>query len=170
MISNLLPRQARNNFQGHKIGLWILAAVLLLLVGMSANSIFNGYFVASQVDGIPLATYTAAGAQAVVSMYAIWGVAQLVVVTFGIIVLVRYRALASLTLLVLLIEQILWRIVNAALPIAKPGLSSGSWFIYALLAVTFLGFVLPLWKRNTKVDPFIEANAPTRRLNEGLPH
>jgi hypothetical protein len=117
---------------------------------MSTNSIFNGYYVASQVDGVPLASYTAAGAQAVVSMYATWGVAQLIIVMFGIITLLRYRALVSLTFLLLLLEQILWRVVHHALPIAKPGPSSGSWFIYALFVVTFLGFVLSLWKRSTK--------------------
>ncbi|MEO7063958.1 MAG: hypothetical protein ABI082_09350 [Dokdonella sp.] len=162
MINNLLPRQADNRFQGQKLGLWILSAVLLLFAAMSANSIFNGYFVASEVDGIPLATYTADGAQAVVSIYAIWGVAQLTVVTFGIFVLVRYRALASLAFLVLLIEQILWRIVNHALPIAKSGPSSGAWFVYALFAITLLGFALSLWKRKSNAESLIPADVGRR--------
>lgn len=147
MLSYLLPRQADNTFHGQKLGPWILALVLLVLTAMSANSIFNGYFVATQVDGLPLDSYTAAGAQAVVSFYAIWGLAQLVIVAFSAIALVRYRALVALALVLLLLEQVFWRVIHHALPIAKPGVSSGSWFLNALLALTVFGFVLSLWPR-----------------------
>lgn len=80
-----------------------------------------------------------------------WGVTQLIVVTFGIVALIRYRALVSLTFLLLLVEQIFWRIIHYALPISKQHVSGGSWFIYTLLVVTLMGFVLSLWKRSIKV-------------------
>lgn len=147
MLGILLPRQANNDFGGHRSGLWILGVVLLLLTAMSANSIFNGHYVATQADGLPLDSYTSGGAQAVLSFYATWGVTQLIVVAFGVFSLLRYRSLVPLALLLLLAEQVAWRIVNLVMPITKQGGSGGSWFVYGLLVVTFIGFVLALWQR-----------------------
>jgi hypothetical protein len=38
-----------------------------------------GYSAAKSADGIPLDTFTPAGAQAVVSLFAVWGLAQVVI-------------------------------------------------------------------------------------------
>ena len=151
MLTVLLPREADNNYRGHKSGLWILAVVLLLLAMMSLNSIFNGHYVATKADGLPLDSLSDAAAQVIITFYAIWGVTQLIVVTFGIVALARYRALVSLAFLLLLVEQVLWRIVHYALPISKQGASGGTWFIYALLVVTLIGSILSLWQRRAKV-------------------
>ena len=149
MFSVLLPRQAGNDYRGLKSGLWILAVVLLLLAAMSANSIFNGEYVATKADGLPLGSYTAGGARVILMFYAMWGVTQLTVVAFGIVALARYRSLAPLAFLLLLAEQIMWRFVHHALPTTEQGGSGGSWFIHGLLALTCIGFVLSLWQPAT---------------------
>lgn len=151
MSGVLLPREAGNDFQGHKSGLWILVILLLLLAAMSVNSVFNGHYVATKADGLPLDSFSAAGARVIIMFYAMWGVTQLTVVMFGIVALVRYRALVPITFLLLLTEQVFWRIVHYALPVSNQGDSGGSWFIYGLLALTFVGFILSLWKRRSKV-------------------
>ena len=66
MLNRLLPRQVDNTYRGYKLALWLFALVVLVKVAMSVNSIFNGHTVASSADGIPLDTFTPAGAQAVV--------------------------------------------------------------------------------------------------------
>ena len=151
MINHFLPRQADNTYPGRKLALWIFTLVLLMLAAMSVNSIFNGHSIAVNADGLPLDTYTPAGAQAVVSFYAIWGVTQLVIVLFGVIALVRYRALVPLVLALLLLEQLLLRVIDYFLPIAKPHGVPASWFVILLLALMVLGLVLSLWRR--RVEP-----------------
>jgi len=150
MLNQLLPRKADNNFQGHKIALWIFSIVLLMLTAMSMNSIFNGHFVAINADGLPLDTYTPAGAQAVVSFYATWGVTQLVIVTLGVIALVRYRTLVPLMSLLLLSEELLLKAIHYYLPVAKPNGVPASLFVVALLSLMALGLVLSLWRRNAE--------------------
>jgi len=150
MPNRLLPRNADNNFQGHKVALWIFSIVLLMFAAMSMNSIFNGHYVAVNADGLPLGTYTPAGAQAVVSFYATWGVTQLIIVTLGVIVLVRYRALVPLMFLLLLSEELLLKVINNCLPIAKPNGAPASLFIIALLSLMALGLILSLWRRNAE--------------------
>ncbi|MCG7853751.1 MAG: hypothetical protein MIO92_14625 [Methanosarcinaceae archaeon] len=150
MFNQLVPRQADNSFQGRKPALWILAFVLLLLAAMSVNSIFNGRYVAKDIDGLPLDTYTPAGAQAVVSLFAIWGGTQLIIVMLGIIVLLRYRALVPLMFLVLLFQRLLMQVIHHYLPNAKSEGVSISWFVILLISLTALGFILSIWRRRAE--------------------
>ena len=150
MSNRLVPRQADNSFQGRKPALWIFALLLLLLAAMSVNSIFNGRFVAKDIDGLPLDTYTPAGAQAVVSLFAIWGGTQLIIVMLGIIVLLRYRALVPLMFLVLLFQRLLLQVIHHYLPNAKSEGVSISWFVILLISLTALGFILSLWRRRAR--------------------
>ena len=150
MSNRLVPRQADNSFQGRKPALWIFALLLLLLAAMSVNSIFNGRFVAKDIDGLPLDIYTPAGAQAVVSLFAIWGGTQLIIVMLGIIVLLRYRALVPLMFLVLLFQRLLLQVIHHYLPNAKSEGVSISWFVILLISLTALGFILSLWRRRAR--------------------
>lgn len=151
MLSRFLPHRADNSYQGHKAALWIFSLVLLILAAMSMNSIFNGHFVAVNADGLPLDSYTPAGAQAVVSFYAIWGVTQFVIVLIGIISLVRYRALVPLMSLLLLLEQIFLRVVHYYLPIEKPKGAPALFFIVILLALMVMGVILSAWPHRHQV-------------------
>ena len=151
MLNNFLPRAADNHYQGYKVALWIFGAILLLFAAMSLNSIFNGHYVAVSADGLPLGSYTAGGAQAVVSFYAIWGITQLLLVIVGIIILVRYRTLVPLFFLLLLLEQFLLRMVSYFQPIAKPHGTPASTFIIVLFSLLIVGLALSLWKRRATV-------------------
>jgi len=150
MFNPLIPRQADNSFRGLKLALWIFAFLLLVLGAMSIGSIFNGYNAAKDVDGLPLDTFTASGAKAVVSLFAIWGSTQLIIVLLGIIVLLRYRALIPLMFLMLLFEQLLLQLIHYYLPIVKSEGVSISWFNVLLLSLMALGFALSLWRRRAE--------------------
>jgi len=93
MFNQLFPQRVDNTYLGYKLALWFFALVVLMKVGMSLNSLFNGYLVASSAAGIPLDTFTSAGAQTVVSLFAIWGLAQLVICLLCILVVVRCRSM-----------------------------------------------------------------------------
>src|SRR6185503_19256770 len=93
MFNQLFPRRIDNLYRGHRLALWLLALLVLIKVIMSLNSIFNGYSVATSADGIPLDTFTASGAQTVVTLFALLGFSQLVISLLGIAIMVRYRAM-----------------------------------------------------------------------------
>jgi hypothetical protein len=82
MLSQLLPRHVDNTYHGYKLALWFFGLVVFMKVSMSLHAIFNGHFVASSADGIPLDTFTPAGSQAVVSLFAAWGLSQRRLPTF----------------------------------------------------------------------------------------
>lgn len=115
---------------------------------MSLNSIFNGHSVASSADGIPLDTYTPAGAQAVVSLYAIWGLGQLMICLLCILVLIRYRTMITFMFGLLLLEHLSRRLILQVMPIVKTGTLSAFSVNTMLLVLMIAGLVLSLWSRD----------------------
>jgi len=147
MLNRILPRQFDNDYRGHKLAPWLLGAAVLVKLGISLGTIFNGHEAASSADGIPLDTFTPAGAQAVVSLFAVWGLAQLVICLLCILALIRYRAMIPLLLALLLFEYLGKRLILFFLPIAKSGSPPGSVINLVLLGVMIVGFALSLVSR-----------------------
>ena len=147
MQNRILPRQIGNDYRGHKLAPWLFGAVILVKLGISLGTIFNGHEAASSADGIPLDTFTPAGAQAVISLFAIWGIAQLVICLLCILALVRYRGMIPLLFALLLLEYVGKRVVLYFLPIARTGTPPGSMINLVLLGVMIIGLALSLQSR-----------------------
>jgi len=150
MLNKLFPRSIDNAYGGRKLALWLLAVVAMLKAAMGLNSIFNGYVVATTADGIPLETFTPAGARAVVSFLALWGLSLLLFSLLALLALVRYRAMAPLIFLLLLLEQLGRKYILLAMPIAPVGSPPAFSINAALIGLMVLGFALSLWSRKTK--------------------
>ena len=92
-LDQLLPPRIDNTYRGYRLALWLFALLLFMKIAISLNSVFNGYSVATSADGIPLETFTSAGAQVVVSLFALLGLAHFMICLVCILVLVRYRSM-----------------------------------------------------------------------------
>ncbi len=138
-------------YRGHRLAFWLLLAVVLLKSAIALGTIFNGQQAAQSADGIPLDRFGADGAQAVVALFAMWGVGQLALNAFGVLALTRRRALIPFVFGVLLLEHLarkavllLHPIVKA--PIAKAGAPPGAYINAAILGLTVLGLGLSVWR------------------------
>lgn len=149
MLNPLLPRHVDNNYRGYKFALWLFALLVLVKVVMSVNSIFNGYSVASSADGIPLDTFTPAGAETVVSLFALLGLSRLMICLLCILVLVRYRAIIPFMFALLLLEHLSRKLILHFLPIPRTGTPPGSAINLVLLAVMIVGLALSLRSQNS---------------------
>jgi hypothetical protein len=145
MFNQLLPRQIDNTYRGHKLALWLFALVVLMKVAMSLNSIFNGHMVASSADGIPLDRFPTAATQTVVALFAIWGLAHLMICLLCIVVLARYRSMVPLMLALLLLEHLSRRVILQVIPIVRTGTPPGLFVNLTLLALMIVGLALSLW-------------------------
>ncbi len=157
VLDRLLPRRLDNAYRGHGLGIWFFAAVVLLKLGVSLDAIFNGRTMASAGDGIALQTFTAAAAQTVVSLFALWGLEHLVICLVCLLVLVRFRAMVPLMFALLLLEHLGRMLALQFLPIAKAGLGGESPGIspppYGFLALIIVGLALSLWNRDNHREP-----------------
>ena len=150
-MNELLPRRADNSYRGHTAALWLFGLFLLMKAAISLGSTFNGRTAATSADGIPIDTYTPAGAQTVLSLFALLGIANLIICLIGVVVLVRYRSLIPLMFALFLVQQVSRYPVFHFLPIVRTGTPPGSAINLAILGVLIVGLALSLWNRHSSL-------------------
>ncbi len=144
MFNQLLPQRIDNTYRGYKLALWLFALLVFIKVAISLNCIFNGYSVATSADGIPLDTFTSAGAQTVVSLFALLGNSWLMICLLCILVLARYRSMIPLMFGLLLLEHLSRKLILQFLPMVRTGTPPGFYVNLLLLAVMLVGLALSL--------------------------
>lgn len=147
MLDQILPRRIDNTYRGHPLAVWLFLSVVVVKMGIALGTIFNGRAAAQRADGIPLDSFGAAGAQAVVALFAIWGLAQLVLGLLGVLALLRYRAMIPFLFVVLLLEHLVRKWILLVKPIARTGTPAGPYINLALLALMIVGLALSLRSR-----------------------
>jgi hypothetical protein len=144
MLNRIFPAEFDHCYRGNKIAYWLLIPILLMKTVIGINSIVIGRTVAQSADGIPLDTFTAHGAEAVVSLFALWGLSQLMLCGVGILAVIRYRSMVPLIYLLLLVEAVGRRWILFVKPIVKTGTTAGAPINLILIALMILGLVLSL--------------------------
>lgn len=153
MFARLFPSQFDNRFQGWRAALWLLGLLLALRLVMSVNSIFNTEQVAAGADKFPLASYGADGARAVLMLFALHSLAELMLVAVGIAALVRYRAMVPFVFLLLTAEHVARRLIVQGYAIERSAATTAAYVVnYGMLALLVAGLVLALIpRRRTEV-------------------
>ena len=150
MIGKFLPRHADNDYRGRKIALWLFGLLLLVRAAIGFNTIFQGRSVATSADGIPLESFTPAGADAFISAFALLGLSHLMTSLLGLVVLIRYRNLVPLIFALLLLQHLGGRLILRVLPIPRVGTPPGVIVNLVLLALMIVGLALSLWVRSKR--------------------
>jgi hypothetical protein len=145
MPDRLLPPRIDNTYRGHWLALWLFGALLVVKGGIALGTIFNGYSAATSADGIPLDTFAPVARQAFISLFAAWGLAQLMLNLIGLLALLRYRAMVPLMFSVLLAEHLARKLVFVELPMPRAGAASGFWINVLLVGAMIIGLLLALW-------------------------
>jgi hypothetical protein len=146
MFDDLLPRALDNSYRGHKLALWFFGFLILMKSVIGVNSIVNGAAVMSTADGIALSTYPAAAAQNLVALWALVGLAHVVIGVLGVVVLVRYRGMVPLMFVLLLLQHLGGRVIGQFHPIVRTGAPPASAVNLTLLTLIVVGLGLSLWR------------------------
>lgn len=147
MFNQILPRSIDNTYRGHVLALWFFVPILILKTGIALGSLFNGRAAAQSADGIPLDSFGIRGAETVVTLFAIWGLSQLMFSVLGVLALVRYRAMIPFLFLLFLVEHVARRWILLAQPVARTGTPPGLYINLVLLALLIVGLALSLRSR-----------------------
>ena len=106
MWNKVLPEFVDNNYRGHKIALWFFYLVTVVTIVRSCIHIFKNDGGAQSIATIPLDNYTIGGAQAVIFIFAYWGLSQLMIGLLQGIVALKYKSLIPLMYVFLFFEYI----------------------------------------------------------------
>lgn len=150
MFAQLFPRRLDADYRGARLAPWLLALVVTVKILQSLVSIFAGRSVAMTADGIPLNAYSLAGAQTVVAMFALLGIARLPFYSLCVLALARYRSAIPLMFALLALEYIGRSLALYFVPIARTGTAGGLIVNRVLFALMLVGLALSLWRRRDR--------------------
>jgi hypothetical protein len=140
-LDRILPKSLDNRYRGNTAALWVFG-LLVFMKGMIDLVSLLAPDGGAAADGIPLATYSPAGAQAVLGIGAFLSIEGLMLVLVFVLALVRYRAMVPLMYVLLVIEYLAHKGAGVLRPIARTAEHSGSWITLGLFALTLAGLAL----------------------------
>lgn len=154
MLHRLLPKQVDNDYRGNLLAVWAFVPICAVTIVRSLIHMFRSDGGAQSIATIPLDSYPPQAANAVVTIFALWGLSQLLLGLLYLVVLIRYRALIPLMYLTLIAEY-LGRIgLGAWKPLetleTPPGASMS--LIMVVLAATMLALALRAPQSGKRTD------------------
>lgn len=126
MLARLFPKTITNHFPGQRIALWLFIPLTAVTLWRSQHHIFAADGGAQSIATIPLDSYSEAGANTVITIFALWGLSQLVIGLLGLIALIRYRALIPLLYLFFILEYAVRIGIGHFKPIELAGTAPGA--------------------------------------------
>ena len=144
MLNRLLPEQIDNIYRGHKFAFWLLIPLVLLKLLISLVAIFAPDGGAQSADGIPLDTFVSGGAAVVISVFALWGLSQLILCFLYVMALIRYRAMIPLVYGLILVELVSKKAILWVKPVVTTGTTSAISLSHVLIVLSIIGLALSL--------------------------
>lgn len=121
-------------------------------MGRSLIHVFKADGGAQSIATIPLDTWSADAASTVISMFALWGLVQVIIALIQIIAIVKYKALIPLLYLLLVITQLSRIAIAEFKPVITSGTAPASALSLYLLALYVIGLVLSIIDSNKIID------------------
>jgi hypothetical protein len=147
MLDNLLPRTIDNTYRGQKLAYVPFVLLVLLKLVIGTNSIIHGYDVMTKADGIPLATFPSAAVQTLISLWALLGLAHIIIALLCILVLIRYRSMIPFMFTLLLLQNLGGQLISHYLPLFRTGAPPAYIVNITFLTSMVVGWGLAVWRR-----------------------
>ena len=104
ILGRLFPAKFDNTYHGNPIALWAFYALTAVTLWRSQHHVFAPDGGAQSIATIPLDTYTQGGAQSVITIFALWGLAQLAMALIMLVASIRYKSMIPLLWLFIFLE------------------------------------------------------------------
>jgi hypothetical protein len=143
-MDKLFPQPVTNRYSGAPLARWVFMLLTVITIGRSLAHIFLPDGGAHSIATIPLDSFTTNGEATVVQVFALWGLSQLLLGSFYIVVLWRYQSLIPLMYLFLLVEYVGRLLLAIAKPIALDGTAPGAIGNYILIPLALVMLALSL--------------------------
>lgn len=117
VLETLFPKTVDNVFPGPKLALWVFNVLTTVVICRSLVHILKDDGGAQSIASVPLDEMTEDGKAAVISIFAQWGLSQLVTALLFLVSCVRYRSLIPLMCLIFIAENIGRGLVGSIKPL-----------------------------------------------------
>ena len=148
MIDRLFPQSITNQYRGAFLARWVFVLLMLVTIARSLAHIFLPDGGAQSIATIPLDTFTVNGAAALIHLFGLWGLSQLLFGLLYAIVLWRYQSLIPLMYLFILMEYTGRLLLTFAKPFETNGTAPGAIGNYVLIPLALVMLILSLQERS----------------------
>ena len=140
----ILPKEINDNYKGRKIALYIFYLFTIMTVVRSLIHMFAPDGGAQSIATIPLDTFTDEGASTVILIFSLWGLSQLLMGIFYIVVCWRYKSLIPLMYIFIFIEYVMRILLGILKPIETTGTAPGEVVNYVFIPLAAILFMLSI--------------------------
>jgi hypothetical protein len=144
MLAKLFPQTITNDYRGAPVAKWVFVLLTVVTIGRSLAHIFLPDGGAQSIATIPLDSFTPNAADAVVHIFALWGLAQLLFGLMYVVILWRYQALIPLMYVFIVVEYTGRLLLAFAKPFETSGTAPGAVGNFILIPLALLMLVLSL--------------------------
>ena len=152
IFDRLFPAQFDNTYRGNRLALWLFYPLTAATLWRSQHHIFAPDGGAQSIATIPLDAYTQGGAQSVVTIFALWGLAQLAMGLVMLLAAIRYKSMIPLLWLFILLEYGGRKLVGIYKPLETIGTAPGATAATILPIIAALMLVLALWPEQDRTN------------------
>ena len=120
MIQRLLPVSVTNDYRGHPLAKWVFVALTVISIGRSLVHMFAADGGAGSIASITLDAFSPGGSNTIITMFALWGLSQLIIGLVYVVLLWRYQSLIPLMYVFFVFEYVM----RLLAPAYSPGLET----------------------------------------------
>jgi hypothetical protein len=135
----VFPKQLDNSFRGNRIAVIVFALITVFTLVRSCIHIFAPDGGASSIAGI---NTSVEGGSNIISMFAFWGLAQLLVGFVYLVVFFRYKGLIPFMYILILVEYSGRVLIGMAKPLIVSNTPPGAIGDYILIPIAILMLIL----------------------------
>ena len=147
----VLPKEINNTYQGRNIALYLFYLFTIMTVVRSLIHVFAPDGGAQTIATMPLDSFSREGASAVILIFALWGLSQLIMGIFYVIVCLRYKSLIPLMYLFIFFEYVMRLILGVLKPIETTGTAPGATINFIFPPLVIILFLLSMNKSQSRV-------------------
>ena len=142
----ILPDVINNHYRGLKISQYAFYLIMAVTLVRSLIHVFAPDGGAQSIATIPLDTYSAEAASAVILMFSLWGLSQLLMGIVYLVVSLRYKSLIPAMYVLVIFEYAMRIVIGQMKPILTTGTAPGSienWIMVPVCAVLLTLSLIP---------------------------
>lgn len=140
----IFPVPLNNDYRGALIALYLFIPLAAITLWRSVHHLVAADGGAQSIATIPLTSLTATGSAAVIGVFSLWGLSQLIIGICYVVALLRYRRLLPLLYLLLIGEYGGRMLIGALKPIPTVDTAPGAVINVPLIIFSIVMFVLAI--------------------------
>lgn len=146
IISVFLPEKISNVYKWNKIPLYVFYLITAVTLWRSFHHILSADGGAQSIANIPLDSYSEAAAATVITMFALWGLSQLLIGIIMLVASIKYKSIIPSLYLLLLIEYCFRIIIGQLKPIITTASAPGAIANLPVIIIAVLMLIILLKK------------------------